>query len=392
MRITMMCLRNLSRRRFRTSLCVLGIAFATMFITAIGATTQRYLFIIKDMNVFFRGDILLIAKGAIVIQAVPIGGGNIQEDAVDEIKNINGVKTAVPMLFIITSKIEGAIQPLPTNVSIGVPPRKWSVLVGSTPLANGGNWPSEDSDKKEVVIGSSLAQTYGHTVGSEIKIKSHNLKVVGILDARSVLLSNSIIMPLKLAQDVYGYNMLINMVVVEPREGMAEKELASRIEGEVGGIDALTSIERDEIVEPLFYWIETWNLGIRGILFLLSMILVTTVAIMNVSERRREFATLDAIGAPKSSILRVVVIETSLMGLFGGLAGILLGAFAALLIASFYTSIPITSFFPGLFDLVSPTLMIEILASTVAVSCIAGAIPAIAATRISVAEVLRSEY
>jgi len=391
MRISMMCLRNLLRRRLRTSLCILGIALATMFIVIIGATTGRYVTVIKEMNLFFSKDIVVVAKGVPVIYAFPIGG-SLQENVVDKVKEVDGVKKAVPFLFIISSETEEIIQLVPTNVSIGVPPGEWEILVGSTPLKPGGSWPSANQSDNEVVVGTSLSDQYDLTVGSKIEIKNYELKVVGILEAQPALLTRTIIMPLKLAQDIYGYNMLINMIIVEPKEGALEEEIASRIELENGSTKALTSNERNEIIEPLLSDIEKWNLGIRSVLFFLSMILVTMVAMMNVSERRRDFATLDAIGAPKSSIFRTVITETGLIGLFGGLAGILLGSVVAVYLTSFYTSIPVSIVFPGLFYVVSPTLMIEILASTVLVSCVAGVIPAITATRMKIAEVLRSEY
>jgi len=389
-----MCLRNLLRRRFRTSLCIFGVSLATVFIVAIGATTTNYTTVIREMNIFFRGDVVVVAEGAMVIQAFPVIGGNIPESVVEKVQQVNGVKTAVPMLVRFGYQVEAVIQLAPSNVSIGIPSGNWSVLVGHTPLKPGGNWPSSDPDKKEVVIGSSLAKQYGLTVGSKVKMENMNLTVAGILDTQSALLSRSIILPLELAQRLYyGHTMWIgNMVVAQPEEEGTEKEVANRIEAETLGVEALTTDERNEIVEPLLHDIETWNIGISGALYLLSMILVITVAMMNVSERRRDFATLDAIGAPKSTLFRMVITETTLIGLLGGLAGIVLGSIAAILIASIYTNIPLSMFFFDLFNIVSPLLMIKILASTVAVSCIAAVIPAIAASKMNISEVLRSEY
>jgi putative ABC transport system permease protein len=269
-------------------------------------------------------------------------------------------------------------------------------LVGHTPLRSGGDWPSADPNKKEIVVGPSLAEQYGLAVGSQVKMENTNLTVVGILDSRSALLSRSIILPLEQARRLYypdlGASWVGNMVIVELEEGEIEKEVADKIEAEILGVKALTTSERNEIVEPLLNDIETWNLGLSSLLYLLSMILVTMVAMMNVSERRRDFATLDAIGAPKGSIFRMVITESALIGLLGGLAGIVLGSIAAILIASIYTSIPLSMFLFYLFNIVSPLLMIKILASTVFVSCIAGVIPAIAASKMSIQEVLRSEY
>jgi len=388
-----MCLRNLLRRRFRTSLCIFGVSLATIFIVAIGATTTNYTTVIREMNIFFSGDVVVVAEGAMVIQAFPVVGGNIPVSVVEKVQQVNGVKTAVPMLVRFGYQVEAVIQLAPTNVSIGIPHGNWSVLVDHTPLKSGGNWPSADPDKKEVVVGPSLAVQYDLAVGSKVKVENTNLTVAGILDTRSALLSRSIILPLKLAQRLYyGHTMWINMVVAEPEEEEIQKEVANRIEEEILGVEALTTHERNEIIEPLLHDIETWNLGLSSALYLLSMILVIMVAMMNVSERRRDFATLDAIGAPKSSIFRMVITETTLIGLLGGLAGIVLGSIAAILIAGIYTKIPLSMFFFDFFNIVSPLLMIKILASTVAVSCIAGVIPAIAASRMNISEILRSEY
>jgi len=391
MRITIMCLRNLVRRRLRTSLCILGITLAVMFIVAIGATTTTYISAIKEMNLFFSGDVVVVARGVFVIYVFPIGGA-LQENVVDEVKQIEGVRTAIPMLFVISSEPRGVIQFVPENVSIGIPTGEWSVLVGLTPLKPGGSWPSADSGRKEVVVGPSLADEHNLTVNSRVKIKNYDLKVAGILETQSPLLSRSIIMPLKLAQKVYRYNMLVNMIIVKPLENVMEKELASRIEAELGSVKALTSDDRDKIVEPVLRDVDLWNLGLRSMLLFLSMILVITVSMMNISERRRDFATLDAIGAPRSTIFRIVITETSLIGLIGGLVGIVLGTVTALFIASVYTSIPISFFFQSPFGIVSPLFIIKILAFTVAISCIAGVIPAIAVTRMNITEVLRSEY
>ena len=387
-----MCLRNLFRRRLRTSLCILGVALGIMLIISVGATTRRYMDVIKEMNLFYSGDVVVISKGSFFIQAFPIGG-SLLESTVDKVRQVEGVKTAVPMLFVIGAYTsEGIIQPVPANISVGIPTGNWSVLVGSAPLKSGGRWPSANSSEKEVVIGGYLAWSYNLTVNSKIRIKGHDLRVVGILDKSSVLLTRIIIMPLKVAQDVYKYPMRVSMIVAEPWENVTEEELKDRIEEEISGVIALTGDERNEIVEPMFRDIESWNLGIRIVIFLISMVLVMTVATMNISERRKELATLDAIGAPKSSIIRMIVTETGLIGLFGGIVGTLLGAVASLFLASFYASVPVSFMFPSLFVIVSPTMMLEILASTVALSCVAGIIPAVATVRKNIAEVLRSEY
>jgi putative ABC transport system permease protein len=113
---------------------------------------------------------------------------------------------------------------------------------------------------------------------------------------------------------------------------------------------------------------------------------------MSVSERRRDFATLDAMGAPLSYVFRVVILETLLIGVLGGILGIALGSLGALVLASLYSNIPLTQFFPTFYDIIPPLYMLEIFIAIITVCCIGGIIPAINATRMRIAEVLRAEY
>jgi len=168
--------------------------------------------------------------------------------------------------------------------------------------------------------------------------------------------------------------------------------LASSIEQKIPDVKALTENERNDMIQPILSEVNTWNVGIETIVFILSLILVLTVTTMNVSERRRDFATLDAMGAPLSFIFRTVLAETSLIGIIGGVMGIAFGSFGALVLASVYTSISIQQFFPSIFTIVSPVFMVEIFASTIAVCCVGGIIPAAKATQTRISELLRAEY
>ena len=50
-----------------------------MSIVAIGATTSRYISIIKEMHVYFSGQVVIVHKRAIVIEAFPIAGQKLDE-------------------------------------------------------------------------------------------------------------------------------------------------------------------------------------------------------------------------------------------------------------------------------------------------------------------------
>jgi ABC-type lipoprotein release transport system permease subunit len=377
----------------RTILCIIGVALATTFVIAVGATTMRYATVIKEMNVLFNGQVMVVSDKSIVIQAIPIGGGMLPQNYTErKMQNITGIEKAVPILFVTPIDMGGILQPVPINFSMGIPVEDWQLILGSTSLkGNIGHFPTNESSN-EVVVGASLADQQNWTVGKKIVFSGYELEIVGILDTKLALLNRCVVMPLKLAQKIYVYPDSVNIVTVKPLQGYSQENLKSNIESQIQNVDALTEDERNDMIQPILAQVETWNFGIQTVVFIMSLILVMTVTLMSVSERRRDFATLDAVGAPLSHVFRLVILETSLIGIIGGAMGIFFGSLTALILASLYTNIPLIQFFPSVLELVPPLYILEIFAATIAFCCTGGIIPAINATRTRIAEVLRAEY
>ncbi len=355
---------------------------------------MRYTTVIKEMNVLFSGQVMVVSKDAIVIQAIPIAGSWFQESLAEDIKeNIKEIEKIVPVLFITPIRFEEMIQLVPVNFSMGIPVEDWQLIIGPTPLKGGvGHFPTNESNN-EVVIGASLADQYNWTVGKEITVNSHKLNVTGVLDTKLALLNRCILMPLRLAQEIYySKSRRVNIISVKPVQGCSQEELADAIEQQVEYVNALTEDERNDMIQPVLAQVETWNISIQTVIFIMSLILVMTVTIMSISERRRDFATLDAIGAPLSYVFRLVILETALIGVLGGILGLTFGSLAALVLSSLYTNIPLAQFFPSIFEIVPPIYMLEIFLAVVVVCCVGGIIPAINATRMRIAEVLKAEY
>jgi putative ABC transport system permease protein len=394
MRLLTLCFRNLFRRKMRTSLCIVGVVLATTFVIAVGATTMRYTTVIKEMNVLFSGQVMVVSKDTIVIQAIPIGGGMLpQTYTIEKMQNLTGVEKTVPILLITpTMNIGGTLLPVPENFSMGIPVDDWQLILGPTPLRGAmGHFPTNESSN-EVVVGASLADQYGWVVGTKIMFNGYELEVVGILDTRLALLNRCVVMPLKLAQEIYNYPDSVNIITAKPLQGNTQKSLAVAVENKISYANALTEDERNDMIQPILAQVETWNLGIQTVVFIMSLILVMTVTLMSVAERRRDFATLDAIGAPLNHVFRLVILETALIGVVGGAFGIFFGSMTTLVLASLYTNIPLAQFFPSIFEIVPPLYMFEIFTTIVVVCCVGGLIPAMNAARTRIAEVLRAEY
>lgn len=361
---------------------------------AVGATSMRYATVIQEMDVLFHGQVTVVSKDAIVIQAIPIGGSMLPQDlTVAEISAIPGVSAVTPVLFITSVGPQALLQPVPVNFTIGMPVEDWELALGPIALKGNGRLPANDSSN-EVVVGASMANQYGWTVGTVIELNGYALRVSGVLDTKTALLDRCLLMPLELAQNVYDYPQSVNIIAVKPVQNLPEQNLTEAINGDkkLNYVNALTETQRNEFIQPILGQLQTWTVGTELVVFTISLILVMTVTVMSVSERRRDFATLDAMGAPASYVFRVVIIETSLIGVLGGVIGIAFGSLGAIVLASLYTSIPIALFFPSIFEIVPPLYMLEMFAAIVGICCVGGVIPAANAMRMRIAEVLRAEY
>jgi putative ABC transport system permease protein len=354
---------------------------------------MRYTTVIKEMSVLFNGQVMVVSNDSIVIQAIPISGGALPQNRTEsKIQAIGGVEKTVPIVFVTPISLSGIIQPVPMNFSMGIPVGDWRLILGPTPLLDEvGHFPTDESSN-EAVVGASLAAEYNWTVGTRITLGGVDVEITGILDTKLALLNRCVVMPLRLAQQIYNYEGSVNIVTVKPADGYSQKSLAEAIKQNVTYVNALTEDERNDMIEPVLSQVEMWNLGLQTVVFAMSLILVMTVTIMSVSERRRDFATLDAMGAPLSYVVRIVIVEAALIGVLGGVLGLFMGSLGALVLASLYTNIPLLQFFPSVFEIVPPFYMLEMFAAVILVCCAGGVIPAVNAARMRIAEVLKAEY
>jgi putative ABC transport system permease protein len=100
--------------------------------------------------------------------------------------------------------------------------------------------------------------------------------------------------------------------------------------------------------DELSFMMWTMN-ALQGLSALLLIILVAIVVtgIMNtlwiaIRERTREIGTLRAIGMPRFGVLRMFLIETTLLGVFGATAGVVLGCAIALALNAAHIHVPIS--------------------------------------------------
>src|SRR6185312_5922764 len=108
----------------------------------------------------------------------------------------------------------------------------------------------------------------------------------------------------------------------------------------------------------------------------------------NVLDRTREIAVLRALGMLRKQLTRMVVIEATLVGSIGTLAGILLGLMFGHLLLAHINLVQTGWYFPYR---VSLRAILEVSVLTIPAAALAGLYPATSAARMSVTEGLESE-
>lgn len=137
--------------------------------------------------------------------------------------------------------------------------------------------------------------------------------------------------------------------------------------------------------------------GIGGIALVVAALGIANTMAMAVLERTREIGIMKAVGAAPSSISRMFLAESALIGLIGGIIGLVLG-FALgklieviiLLIVRQQAGADATSNTPGIFQ-VPPWLVLVAIGVAVGVSVLAGWFPSRRAVRLPPVQALRHE-
>jgi lipoprotein-releasing system permease protein len=256
----------------------------------------------------------------------------------------------------------------------------------------------------DVLLGADLATRTGLQPGDRAEIVSASssslsnpfkryVRVAGIF--RSGLFeydSTWIFLPLPTASAFAGGQHTASVISVHVRNIDDVKQTAAKIRESVG--PDYTIVDWQEANRPLFTALtleRRIGVVIIALIILIAALNITTTLVLVVMERRRDIAILNAMGATGRSIMSIFVIEGAIVGVLGALLGVALGVITTV-IANRFKLIRLP---PDVYSISDVPLNLHfrdvVIAALVAValSIIATIHPALAATHIRPAELLR---
>ncbi|MEZ4636546.1 MAG: FtsX-like permease family protein [Caldilineaceae bacterium] len=303
-----MILKNLLRRGVRSALTLLGIAIGVAAVVALGA----------------------MADGLSVNYATAVGGGAndlliTQADAMDPVfsnlddtigsrlQGVPGVDRVEPGIYTWVSTGD-----LPFFLIFGYDPGSVAAdhyrIVEGKPVVGPG----------QIVIGQRAVEALKMGIGDSLRVYGVPYRIVGIYETGQGMEESGGVVTLEDAQEIAQLDRKVSLYQIGLRRGTDAEEVIQRIET----LDLELNVSRTSEREGEQQWDEmlrgfAW--GVSAIAILIGGLGMMNAMVMSVLERTREIGTLRAVGWSRWRVLRMILGESLLLSLAGGVTGIAIG-------------------------------------------------------------------
>jgi len=386
------------KNKMRAALTMLGIIIgvaAVIVMVAVGYGARSR---IRQQINNLGTNMIVITPGAAQQAGVSQGAQafpNLSLKDVDKIRGESQYVTAVSPVIVGRTAVIG-------------PAGNWRTVINGvdTDYATIRDWQTTSGDffaaddvrgsRKVAVLGTTVAQNLfpdQDPVGSEIQIRNAVFKVVGLLSPKGQTASGSdsddvVLIPYTTASQTLSGRTFIPQILAstasEQDIAAAQEEIATLLRETHNGNDDFTVRNQADLAEAAesSTRVMTFLLAaIASISLLVGGIGIMNIMLVSVTERTREIGIRMAIGARGSDVLTQFLVESIVMGILGGLAGLILG----------YTGAKLVGHFTGWETVISPLVMVVAVGFSGAVGVFFGYYPARKAAALNPIQALRYE-
>ena len=362
--------RGLMRRRVRTGLTLVGISIGIAAVVALVGISRGFE---KswELGLKARGTDIIVSNMSTSLTPKPFSAS-----VLDRISTLPHIAATCPLLVELMS-IENSEMMI-------VSAREWNCFGWENLKLVSGRMP-HDASEPAVVLGQTAAQVLKKNVGDPLQIEATELSVVGIVSGGALVEDGSVILSLSLLQEITGSEGKINVIDIRVSPETSEQEvnaLCEQIQKTVPEVRAV-SVRQHLSSSQGYRMVRAMSWGTSLLAVLVGVLGVMNTMLMTVFERAHEISILLAIGWKRSRIVRMILCESALLGLLGGIVGVLLGAVA----------VKILQATPAIRGLLEPDLSLGLLGIAVVIAVCVGVIsglyPAWHSSRLAPASVLR---
>jgi ABC-type antimicrobial peptide transport system permease subunit len=379
-------IRNLWTRRLTTTLTVSGMALVVFVFAAILMLANGLRKTLVETGSYDNAVVLRKGADTEVVSGVSKGQAAIVETQPEIAIGTNGQELlAKELVVLITLTKKGSDSP--TNVTVRGIDVSSLALRPQVKLVEGRlpRWGSS-----EVMVGSSIAHRFkGIELNQALCCGMREWRIVGIFDAGNTSFSSEVWGDVDQLMQAFrrpAYSSLIFRLRT-PSDFQAVK---ARVESD----PRLTVVVKRETryyaeqSEMMATFLRILGISLT-IIFSLGAIIGAMVTMYSaVANRTAEIGTLRALGFQRKNILLAFLIESLLLGLLGGMAGLFFASFMQLITVStlnFQTFSELSFSFALTFDIVYKGLVFSLV-----MGFVGGILPAIRASRMNIVDALRT--
>ena len=389
----MRLLRNLSRRRLRTSLTILGITIGIWALVVFGSMANRINVMVNNGAAFFKSGVIAVWSG---------GGTTPKSNPIDI--SVGDRIAAIPGVDVVAPGV-GMNLSDNASMSFGLPPMITGEVAGSDQgrstlklhAAEGRLLVAADEGSNVTVLGCDLAQQFGKHDGDTMTLRGEDFLVVGVLAPTLTQPDNAAMVPLAAAQRLYLTTLpslvkgnldpskVVTTFSVYPKSGADPEAIAAAIKALDPELGTMTPADFNRSAGTYASMLNAVFIGIGLISVVIGGLSTINTMAMSVAERTREIGIKRAIGASRLRVVREFMTESALIGFIGGVIGLALGALVVVLANDLGRSSGTI-----LFQMTMGTAVSAVAFSTF-LGALAGFVPALHAARLDPVAALRYE-
>lgn len=386
--ILLLAIRNLFRRRLRSSLTLLGLAASVGVLACLLAFGEGYRSNLhRELNGMGMQMMLVplgcpyeAAAGVLKAKALDV---SLPQDACDSARADQAVAQATPLLLhAVARPSEGR-----TDMWAGIEPSARALKPWWT-MREGAAWFSRPDD---VILGAEAAATELRRVGDILfsPETGRRFHVAGILNRSGTSDDSLFFVPLQTAQQMFHQEGRVTAVAIRLRDPQLLDEASERLQ-KIPGAQVVTMTEMMGTFLNLLGSVRALVLAVAVLALAISGLSVFNTMLTSVLERTAELGTLRAIGASRVHLFALLTLEALLLTVLGSAFGLLLarlgGGLAERMAKSYVPLAP-----AGTLLQLTLTIALQCLALGVGVGIAASLYPAWRASRLQPAQALRVE-
>ncbi len=341
--------RGLMRRPVRTGLTIVGISIGIAAVVALVGISRGFE-TSWETGMKMRGTDVVVSNMGSALTPKPFPAS-----VVERITPLPHVAETCALLVDLMS-VEKADMMI-------VSARQWRGFSWNNLKLVSGRMP-KDAAEKAVVLGKTAAEILQKKVGEKLQLETEELAVVGIVDGGAVVENGSVILSLPLLQSLTGNEGKINIIDLRVTAGTTKDEVTALCEKITSVVPEARAVVAGEHIRDsqAYKMIRAMSWGTSLLAVLVGVLGVMNTMLMTVFERTQEICVLLAIGWKRSRIVRMILLESALLGFLGGIGGALIGIVGVKVLVNT----------PAIRGLLEPDLNPRLLATSVAIAVVVG--------------------